>query len=103
MEPIVVAVFSGLAVFIVNLIAIAVGVYKLGGAVAEFKLIGHQQAQEIAELKIAVRVIADLITKTAVQTGRIEDLEKRETALEKLIDDLRRGEGYILPFKFPGA
>lgn len=93
---------SGIAAFGVNLIAIAVGLYKLGGAVATFKSIGEQQSHEINELKNNVVKIAQIMTDNTLLAHRVESVEKRMGGLDKLIDDLRRGEGMILPL-FRGA
>jgi hypothetical protein len=88
---------SGIAAFGVNLIAIAIGLFKLGGAVATFKAIGQQQAYEINQLKVAVASVATLMADNSLLTHRVETVEHRLNHMDKLVDDIRRGEGAILP------
>lgn len=87
--------------FILNAVmvlgSVAAVVYKLGRAVEKFEVIGHQQAREITELKQDVKIISDVLTKTALQTQRQDILEDRQNRFEQLLDDFRRGEGFILP------
>ena len=92
----------GLAVeTITTLLAVAAVVYKLGRAVEKFEVIGKQQAMEIGELKTEVKVVADVLTKLALANQRQDVLEERLERQEQLVDDLRRGEGYVLPLNPP--
>lgn len=93
-----VAVAAGIA-FAVNLIAIVVAIYKLGQAVGKFELIGKQQAGEISSLKEAVKEVSVLVTDMALHNQRLDNLSARLNRTEKLIEDIRRGEGMILPLK----
>lgn len=81
---------------IMNVGAIAVGIFKMGRAVEKFEQIGTQQAEEIKELKQNVEVVGELVTKLALQTQRQDSLEKRMDRHEATIEDLRRGEGFIM-------
>lgn len=81
---------------LMNAAAIVFGIFRLGRAVERFEHIGAQQAHEITELKDTVKVIGELVTKFAVQTHRQDTLEDRINRQEQTIEDLRRGEGYIL-------
>lgn len=85
--------------FFVNLIAVLVATYRMGRAVEKFEQIGLQQANEISGLKKAVESVADLMTQTALQSQRLDNLSARVTRNDQLIDDLRRGEGMILPLE----
>lgn len=98
-----VAALAGVAVAITNIIAIVVAVYKLGRAVERFENIGKQQAIEIHELKETMKVVSEIITKVALQNERLDSHSGRLGRMEETIEDLRRGEGYILPFKYPKA
>jgi hypothetical protein len=84
-----------------ELIAIVGGggilLFKLGRAVSRFEIVGEAQAREITQLKDTVKSVADLITKYALQTQRLDNCMDRLEHCERLIDDLRRGEGFILP------
>lgn len=67
----------------------------------KFETIGKQQAVEISELKEEVKAVSKVVTQMAVQNTRLDAMAQRMTIQEKLIDDLRRGEGFIYPLKFP--
>ena len=83
---------------VANFVAIGVAIYRLGGAVTKFELIGQQQAVEIGELKESVKTSNRLITELAVQAQQYKELSARIERTEHLVDDLRRGEGFVLPF-----
>jgi len=82
---------------IANLLAIGAGIYKLGGAITKFEQIGLQQKDEISQLKDAIKIVGDLMTKMALQTQRQDTFSERLNRIERLLEDLRRGEGMILP------
>lgn len=94
------AIIIAITTSAVNLLAIIAAVFKVGRAVEKFESIGTQQAYEIRELKDAVKVVSELITKMALQGQRLDTQSQRLVQLEKIVDDLRRGEGMILPL-FP--
>jgi hypothetical protein len=83
--------------------AVGVVVYKLGRTVEKFEAIGMQQASEITELKRDVKSMGELITQVAVQTTRQDTFESRLARMEQLQDDMRRGEGFILPLMRPSS
>lgn len=90
----------GLCINVATIVsAVGVFVFKLGRAVERFEAVGEQQSREITELKNNMRTIADVMTKVALQTERQNTFDQRMGRAEELIDDLRRGEGYILPLK----
>ena len=92
----------GLATLAIELVTIigSVGivVYKLGNVVARFESIGEKQADEIGELKKDVKVLGNILTEVALQNQRHSALEERVSRIDRLLEDLRRGEGFILPF-----
>lgn len=71
--------------------------WKLGRAVGKFEEISVQQSEEIKELKDAVKETNEVFIKIAVQTQTLSDLSSRLGRTEAMLDDLRRGEGRILP------
>lgn len=89
------ALILSLAAAGVNIVAIIVAVFRLGRAVERFEQIGGQQSAEIGELKNTVKSIGELIVKLALQNQRLDAHSTRIAGLERLVDDLRRGEGYI--------
>lgn len=92
----------GLATLAVELVTIigSVGivVYKLGSVVTRFEAIGEKQAGEIGELKEDVKAVSKILTEVALQNQRQSALEERVNRIDRLLEDLRRGEGFILPF-----
>lgn len=92
-----IGLIGGLVVFVLNIITLLVAIFKLGRAMSKFELIGEQQAREIGELKTAVAAVAEIITKISLQSQRQDTFEERLNRHAKLIDDLRRGEGLVIP------
>lgn len=79
----------------VNIIAVIVAVYRLGRAVQKFETIGETQSREIRELKDAVKVQNELMTRLAIQNERLDGHDKQIERAFSLLDDLRRGRGFI--------
>jgi hypothetical protein len=86
---------------IANLGGIGYALYKLGGAMTRFELIGTKQAEEIGELKKTTDKIASILADQKVQEQKHADLAARVSRSEQEISDLRRGEGFILPLAGP--
>lgn len=72
-------------------------VFKLGRAVTRFEMIGELQAKEIKELKEGVQEISVIVTQTALQNQRQDIFAERLLRMEEHIDELRHGEGFIMP------
>jgi hypothetical protein len=98
-----------IAGFVVT-VGLAVGtiLWRLSAATTTFTLIGRQQAQEIGELKVAVEKMETAITAIAVQdvkivalNQRLDMIEKRSderiAKLERVIEDMQHGRGFINP------
>lgn len=62
-----------------------------------------QLQTEVVELKKQVRSISDVLTKLAVQQQRLDTMDKRIDGHDQIIDDLRRGEGFIMPLGHRGG
>lgn len=75
--------------------------WRIATMATKFEAFGKVQAGEIKELKDEVKEIAKVVTQMAVQTTRLDAMAQRISMIEKLIDDLRRGEGYIYPLVRP--
>ena len=86
---------------IIEAIAILLGggfvLFKIGKAVSKFEVISSQQSKEITELKDAMSRIGDIITQMAIQTQRQDAFAQRITQVEKRVDELAHGEGFIYP------
>lgn len=81
----------------------------LGGGGALFYRIGRMserveaaitgQADNIAALQTDVRELNKLMTSVAVQQQRLDTHDHRMDMVERLVDDIRRGEGRIWPLE----
>lgn len=71
-------------------------------AVARFEFVGEQQGIQIQKLEITVSKIADIVLQMAVEKVRLDNQGSRLNRLEGLVDELRRGDGYILPMRPSG-
>lgn len=54
--------------------------------------------REIRELKEVAKSLAVIITQQAVQTVRLDSQGERLNIMDKRVEDLRRGDGFILPY-----
>lgn len=72
-------------------------IWKMGSAITRFEIIGTQQAKEIGELKETVKEVSKVIVQQALQTQGMDLIREQVGRQERLIDDLRRGEGFVLP------
>lgn len=50
---------------------------------------------EVKQMKDELKKLAEVITQQAVQTARIDNLRDQVTFLQKTVEDLRRGAGWI--------
>jgi len=97
------AEIGGLIILLLNLVAVGVAVFKLGGAVQKFEMIGEKQAMEITELKNTVKVVGELVVKIAVSSERMDNMSSRLNRVENRVEEMAHGEGYVLPLRPPGA
>lgn len=56
---------------------------------------------EVQGLKKEMKGIGETLLVVAVQTNRLDTVDKRLDGHDRLIDDLRRGEGFIMPLVRP--
>lgn len=50
---------------------------------------------EITEMKDVAKAMAKIVTSMAVQTTRLDTAAERLNVMDRKIEDLRRGDGYI--------
>lgn len=72
-------------------------IFKMGRAVTRFELIGSQQANEITQLKHGVEKLGEVTTALAVGKQRMDNQDQQISRLTGWYDELRRGEGFVLP------
>lgn len=73
-------------------------IFKLGRTTNKFELIGAQQAMEIKELKEGVQELQKLVIANAVFDTKMQTVNSRLDRMEAQMEDLRHGEGFVLPF-----
>lgn len=71
-------------------------VWKLGKAVAKFEQIGIQQGKEISEMKVELKALSSVIVRIAVQDENVASVERRLERMERMWDELRHGEGFVV-------
>jgi len=75
-------------------------IFKMGRAVSRFETVAERQSDDISDMKNDMKNLTKVMMEQAVHEQRMTNLSERQTLVEKQVDDLRRGEGYILPL-FP--
>jgi hypothetical protein len=55
--------------------------------------------QQLKELKDEQKEFRTILTQVAVQNTRLDNQGSQLTMLAKMVEDIRRGEGFILPLK----
>lgn len=68
------------------------GVY---GMVLRTDLTGKGLKEEIRDMKDELKQLAEVIKTQAVQTERINNMEKHVVMLQETVEALRRGNGFI--------
>lgn len=87
---------------------VGVIVWRLSALTTRFETIGGIQAAEITEIKNAITKMEAVVTTVAVQKERLDNqadrlnqverrTDDRVSRLERQFDELRHGEGLILP------
>lgn len=71
--------------------------FRLGKALSTFEEQNKQHGAEIKAIKEEIAAVNRTLVSVAVQDQKIADLASRQGRMERLVDDLRRGEGYVLP------
>lgn len=82
-----------------GLVGVGAGLYRIGRMSERVEAAIERQAENIAALQSDVRTLNEVVTKVALQGQRLDATDARTERLEKLVDDLRRGEGHILPLE----
>lgn len=93
-EPATVAIAIQTLLFIATLLGAGYGI-KYGVKALTDRL--DRTDAGLKNVQVELRGLTEILKTQAVQNLRIDHVEKRMDAQEKLVDDLRRGEGFILP------
>lgn len=73
--------------------------YRLGGMTQRVEAAIAMQGNNIAVMQTDIRELNKLMTQVAVQSQRLDTHDHRLDMIERVQDDLRRGEGYVLPIE----
>lgn len=82
-------------------IAVQTAVYLLGGYALyvrnDTKQHLHMEAlrMEVNGMKVELAKLTDVITVQAVQTNRLDNLTAQITQIDRRVEDLRRGNGFV--------
>lgn len=82
-------------------IAIQTVLYLLGAYAlfvrneAKQRLNAEHLSAEVEDMKIELNKLALVITTQAVQTTRLDNLLSQMTSIERRVEDMRRGAGYV--------
>lgn len=74
-------------------------IHDLKDATEEFNAVINKMAlhaSDISELKRAVVKLTDMVGEIAVQKNRLDNQAERMTRIERMQDEMRRGEGLIV-------
>jgi acyl carrier protein phosphodiesterase len=86
-----------LASVLVSLATAGITLYKLGGAVTHFKTLGLAQETRMDRIEKVLEKMGNVVTDMAVERKRLDTLYDSVSRLERWWDELRRGEGMVLP------
>ena len=69
--------------------------FKMGQMTAKFEVLIRGQGAEITELKANVIAMREVITNVAVQKSRLDNQADRMGQIERRLEEMRHGQGYI--------
>lgn len=84
-------------VFVGLLATLFLFVTRIGGYVYSNEVM----MKDITELKSAIRDITRVLTEVAVQKTRLDAQAERQNLLERRLEDLRHGRGFIVERNHP--
>lgn len=78
-------------------IAVQTALFLLGGYAMVIRAdIGNKNLKlEVTEMKTELKKLADVVTQQAVQTTRLDNMATQVASIERRVEDLRRGAGYV--------
>lgn len=84
--------YVGYVSIVVQTLIFLLGVY---GMVAYNNVSNKSLKAEVVEMKEELKKLAAVIVQQAVQTERLENLQQQVTLLQRNVEDLRRGNGFV--------
>jgi len=78
-------------------IAVQTAIFLLGGfgMVLRNDWSNKSLKSEVSGIQKELKKLSDVITEQAVQTTRIDNLNTQVSSIERRVEDLRRGNGYV--------
>ncbi len=95
------AVMASSAAVITVAITGLVIVAKVGRMAGIMETTLTNQNMALSEMKAEIKALASVVTQQAVQNNRLSNVEQQVLMLQKQIDELRHGEGWIFPSPIP--
>lgn len=80
-----------------GLMGVGVGLYRIGRMSERVEAAIEKQSENMAAVQTELRKLNEVVTNQALQAQRLDIYESRQDRIERLVDDLRRGEGHIYP------
>jgi hypothetical protein len=75
--------------------SVGVGLFTIGRSTSRMETLITTQAEDIIGVKTELKKLTDVITVQAVQTTRIDNLSSLITSVDKRVEELRRGVGWV--------
>jgi hypothetical protein len=75
--------------------SVGVGLFTIGRSTSRMETLIKTQAEDIVGVQAELKKLTDVITMQAVQTTRIDNLSSLLASVEKRVEDLRHGNGYV--------
>lgn len=76
-------------------------VYRFGRSTKATDYAIAQMSSSITEIKSEVAAMRALMTEVALQNQRLDNQGQQIAMLQRTVEDIRRGEGFILPLAHP--
>lgn len=73
----------------------------MDAAIEAQKFVADNQNTAIRELKAEVLKLGEILTKLAVQDTRINNIADRVALLDARYEEIRHGEGFVMPLVRP--
>lgn len=78
-----------------GLCAAAAFLFRKGGDIAKLNMAVENALTEISELKQEISKIGQILTQVAVQNERMDNMGQRQNLMDRRLDELRHGDGWV--------
>ncbi|HZS57563.1 MAG TPA: hypothetical protein VFA65_24395 [Bryobacteraceae bacterium] len=91
------AIFAATAAILSVVITCVLTVGKIGRMAGIMETTLSNQNVAIGDLKSEMKTLTQVVTQQAVQNNRIDAMSERLLLIDKRVDELAHGEGFVLP------